>query len=112
MYMLQSNSYLLTTTEVNKEVILRRIQHYDDFKKPKNGRPLVRYVRFTQYHVKFVFKSDNIKLLIFIYSILMGDDVYKNESLALVATGKTSLSYHYNISSFVNENFQQMPFGK
>ncbi|VVC33644.1 Proton-dependent oligopeptide transporter family,Major facilitator superfamily domain,PTR2 family [Cinara cedri] len=83
----KSISYLLTTTAVNKTVILRPIKHYDDFMKPKNGRPIIR--------------------------ILLGDDVNINEPFALVSTGKKSpLSYHYNISSFASENFKQVPFGK
>ncbi|KAL4150030.1 hypothetical protein QTP88_003878 [Uroleucon formosanum] len=79
----QSISYFLTSSSANKEVKLRRINHYDDFIKPKNGHPSLR--------------------------IVIGDDIEKNGSLALVATGKNHLSY--NISSFANENFIQMHIG-
>ncbi|XP_060839688.1 peptide transporter family 1-like isoform X3 [Rhopalosiphum padi] len=77
----ESISYFLTST-ANKEVKLRRINHYDDFIKPKNGHPSLRIIT---------------------------DDINKNESLALVAAGKNHLSY--NISSFSNENFIQVAFG-
>lgn len=42
----------------------------------------------------------------------MGDDVNKNESFTLVATGKYYPLLYYNVSSFASENFQQVPFGK
>ncbi|XP_001946557.2 peptide transporter family 1 [Acyrthosiphon pisum] len=79
----KSISYFLTSSSANKEVKLRRIDHYDDFKKPKNGHPSLR--------------------------IIIGDDIEKNGSLALVHARKNHLSY--NISSFTNENFIQVAFG-
>ncbi|XP_029345397.1 peptide transporter family 1 isoform X2 [Acyrthosiphon pisum] len=79
----KSISYFLTSNSENKEVKLRRIDHYDDFIKPKNGHPSLR--------------------------IIIGDDIEKNGSLALVLSRKNHLSY--NISSFTNENFIQVAFG-
>ncbi|XP_025190320.1 peptide transporter family 1-like isoform X2 [Melanaphis sacchari] len=77
----ESISYFLTSSK--KEVKLRRINHYDDFIKPKNGYPSLR--------------------------IITDDDIKKDESIVLVTTGKNHLSY--NISSFANENFKQVAFG-
>ncbi|KAF0704851.1 peptide transporter family 1-like, partial [Aphis craccivora] len=77
-----SISYFLTST-ANKEINLRRINHYDDFIKPKNGHPSLR--------------------------IIADDKFMKDESLALVTTRKNHLSY--NISSFSNENCIQVAPG-
>ncbi|CAI6367550.1 unnamed protein product [Macrosiphum euphorbiae] len=79
----ESISYFLTSSSANKEVKLRRIDHYDDFIKPKNGHPSLR--------------------------IITGDDIEKNGSLALVIAGKNHSSY--NISSFANENFKEVAVG-
>lgn len=78
----ESISYFFTST-ANKEIKLRRINHYDDFIKPKNGHPSLR--------------------------IITDDNFMKDESLALVTTRKNHLSY--NISSFSNENFIQVASG-
>ncbi|CAI6368024.1 unnamed protein product [Macrosiphum euphorbiae] len=79
----ESISYFLTSSNANKELNLRRINHYDDFTKPRNGHPSLR--------------------------IIIGDDIEKDGSLALVNAEKNYLSY--NISSFTNENFIQVAFG-
>ncbi|CAI6367551.1 unnamed protein product [Macrosiphum euphorbiae] len=79
----ESISYFLTSSSANKEVKLRHIGHYDDFMKPKNGHPSLR--------------------------IIIGDDIEKDGSLALVNAEKNHLSY--NISSFANEKFIQVAFG-
>ncbi|KAL5234282.1 hypothetical protein ACI65C_001692 [Semiaphis heraclei] len=79
----ESISYFLTSSSANKEIKLRRINHYDNFIKPKNGHPNLR--------------------------IVIADDIENDGSLALVTAGKNHLSY--NISSFANEYFKQVAFG-
>ncbi|XP_060881266.1 peptide transporter family 2-like isoform X2 [Metopolophium dirhodum] len=79
----ESISYFLTSSSINKEVHLRRIDHYDDFTKSKNGHPSLR--------------------------IIVDDDIEMDGSLMLVNAQKNQLSY--NISSFTNENFIQVAFG-
>ncbi|VVC33646.1 Proton-dependent oligopeptide transporter family,Major facilitator superfamily domain [Cinara cedri] len=76
-------SYFLTPT-LNNEVLLRRINDYDDLRKPKNGYPSLRFI--------------------------ISDDIKKNESFALVINEKKSL-LSYNMSSFANEHFKQVKLG-
>ncbi|XP_008190251.1 peptide transporter family 1 [Acyrthosiphon pisum] len=70
----ESISYFLTSNSANKEVKLRRIDHYDDFIKPKNGHPSLR--------------------------IVIGDDIEKNGSLALVHAKENHLSRPLNGNQF------------
>jgi len=60
--------------------------------------------------IVYLFETYTIFYSIFIFRIIIGDDIEKDESLALVNAGKNHLSY--NISSFANENFIQVAYGK